>query len=151
MRHWWTRLRRASLFTRCDGLVHARHYSRRSGCICCLADFPHSTSRCLAKAYIRWDSSSGSASYNSMKICALRIFAWLVLASLAADHIAIAEGRQLNTAGTTRVAADTAAITEAKATFVFGGVSYFQRLAGGCLKLILSLWPVDLVGRPVLC
>ena len=86
-----------------------------------------------------------------MKICALRSFASLVLASLAVDHIAIAEGRQLNTAGTTRVAADTAATTEAKATFVFGGVSYFQRLAGGCLKLILSLWPVDLVGRPVLC
>ena len=64
-----------------------------------------------------------------MKICALRRFASLVLASPAVDHIAIAEGRQLNTAGTTRVAADTAATTEAKAAFVFGGVSYFQRWA----------------------
>jgi hypothetical protein len=64
-----------------------------------------------------------------MKICALRSFASLVLASLAVDHIAIAEDRQLNTAGTTRVAADTAATTEAKAAFVFGGVSYFQRWA----------------------
>jgi len=64
-----------------------------------------------------------------MKICALRSFASLVPASLAVDHIAIAEGRQLNTAGTTRVAADTAATTEAKAAFVFGGVSYFQRWA----------------------
>jgi hypothetical protein len=61
-----------------------------------------------------------------MKICALQSFASLVLACLAVDHIAIAEGQQLNTAGTTRVAADTAATTEAKAAFVFGGVSYFQ-------------------------
>jgi hypothetical protein len=57
-----------------------------------------------------------------MKICALRSFASLVLASLAVDHIAITEGRQLDTAGPTRVAADTAATTEAKAAFVFGGV-----------------------------
>jgi len=64
-----------------------------------------------------------------MKICALRSFASLVLTSLAVDHIAIAEDRQLNTAGTTRVAADTAATAEAKAVFVFGGVSYFQRWA----------------------
>ena len=64
-----------------------------------------------------------------MKICALRSFASLVLASPAVDHIAIAKGRQLNTAGTTRVASDTAATTEAKAAFVFGGVSYFQRWA----------------------
>ena len=64
-----------------------------------------------------------------MKICALRSFASLVPASLAVDHIAIAEDRQLNTAGTTPVAADTAATTEAKAAFVFGGVSYFQRWA----------------------
>jgi hypothetical protein len=127
--HQGTRLWRAPLFTRCDGLVHAGYYSRRFGCICHLADFPHSTSHRLAKAYIRWDSSSGSASYNSMKICALRSFASLVLTSLAVDHIAIAEDRQLNTAGTTRVAADTAATAEAKAAFVFGGVSYFQRWA----------------------
>ena len=86
-----------------------------------------------------------------MKMWALLSFASLVLASLAVDHIAIAEGRQLNTAGATRVAADTAATTEAKSVFVFGGVSYFQRRAGGCLKLILSLWPVDMVGRAVLC
>jgi hypothetical protein len=52
-----------------------------------------------------------------MKICALQSFASLVLACLAVDHIAIAEGQQLNTAGTTRVAADTAATTEAKAAF----------------------------------
>ena len=64
-----------------------------------------------------------------MIICALRSFASLVPASLAVDHIAIAEDRQLNTAGTTPVAADTAATTEAKAAFVFRGVSYFQRWA----------------------
>ena len=64
-----------------------------------------------------------------MKICALHSFASLVVACLGVDRIAIAEGRQLNTAGTTRVAADTAATTEAKAAFAFGGVSYFQRWA----------------------
>ena len=56
--HQRTRLRRTPLFTRCYGLVHTRHYSRRSGCICWLADFPHPASRRLAKAHIRRDPSS---------------------------------------------------------------------------------------------
>ena len=64
-----------------------------------------------------------------MKICALQSFASLVVACLWVNRIAIAEGRQSNTAGTARVAADTAATTEARAAFVFGGVSYFQRWA----------------------
>src|SRR5262249_740372 len=64
-----------------------------------------------------------------MKICGLQSFASLVLACLWVDRIAIAEGRQSNTAGTTRVAADTAANREAKAASAFGGVSYFQRWA----------------------
>jgi hypothetical protein len=59
--HKRTRLRRAPLFTRCDGLVHARHHSRRSDCICWLADFPHSPSRCLAKACVCRNTSSDSA------------------------------------------------------------------------------------------
>jgi hypothetical protein len=62
-----------------------------------------------------------------MRICALQIFGVLVLAFLSMDRIAIAEVRLLNTAGTTRVAADTAATTEGKAAFVLGGVAYLHR------------------------
>jgi len=66
--HQRTRLRRTSLFTRCDGLVHARHHSQWSDCICWLADFPHSASRRLAQAHIRGDPSSDSSiGCNSLK------------------------------------------------------------------------------------
>ena len=118
--HQRTRSRRTSLFTRCDGLVHARHHSRRSGCIRWLADFSHSASRCLAKAHIRWDPSADSPiGCNSMRICELYfrisifahicertlkwrgpIFASLALAYIAMDCIATAEDRRSQTAAT---------------------------------------------------
>lgn len=60
VRHQWTRLRRAPLFTRCDGLVHAGHYSRRSDCICLLADFSHSPSHRVAEACVGRNPSSDS-------------------------------------------------------------------------------------------
>ena len=70
--HQRTRLRRTPLFTRCDGLVHARHHSRGSGCVRWLADFPHSASRRLAQAHIRRNPSADSlAACNSVRICAL--------------------------------------------------------------------------------
>ena len=111
--HQRTRLRRASLFTRCDGLVHARHYSRRSNCICWLADFPHSPSRRLAKACVcRNTSSDSAASCNSISPIAqaqvgtsrsnseraanrvlLAIAALAAIACLAIIHRAILAGR----------------------------------------------------------
>ena len=50
---------------------------------------------------------------NSMRICALQIFASLALACIPMGY-ATAEDRRANTAATTKVPADTAATTEGK-------------------------------------
>ena len=114
--HQRTRLWRAPLFTRCDGLVHARHHSRRSGCICWLANFSHSPSRRLAIAFVCRDPSSDSpAACNSMRICALQIFASLALTGIPMGHVATAEDRRLH------------ATTADKPAFAIGGVGYFHR------------------------
>jgi len=65
-----------------------------------LADFFHSPSPRLAKAYFRWDPSSGSpAACNSMKVCAhkmeMRLMDWnnspspAVLRDLPRKHVYI--------------------------------------------------------------
>jgi hypothetical protein len=81
-----------------------------------LADFSHSPSRRLAKAYVRRDPSSDSlAACNSMRICELQIFAWLALACIPMDRGATAEDRWSQ------------ATTTDKPAFVFWGVGYFHR------------------------
>jgi len=62
-----------------------------------------------------------------MRICALPIFASLVLACLSLDRIAVAEDWRSQTAATAKISAGTAATTEGKAAFVFGDVDYFHR------------------------
>jgi hypothetical protein len=62
-----------------------------------------------------------------MRICALQIFASLVLACIPIGRVATAEDGRSETVATTRIAADTAATTDGKAAFVFAGVSYFHR------------------------
>ena len=62
-----------------------------------------------------------------MRMSALQIFASLALTCFSVDRLETAEVGRSNTAATTKVAADTAATTEGKAAFVFGGVGYFHR------------------------
>lgn len=62
-----------------------------------------------------------------MRIYELQIFASLVLVGLPMDCVTAAEDRQSNSSAITKVAADTAATTEGKAAFMFGGVGYFHR------------------------
>ena len=62
-----------------------------------------------------------------MRICAFQILASLALICMPMDRIAIAEERRLGSGRITQAAADTAATTQGKAAFVFGGVDYFHR------------------------
>ena len=125
--HPRTRLWRTPLFTRCDGLVDACYSSRRLIRFRRVVDFSNPPSRQLAKTDFRRSSSSNSAAAcNSVRICALQIFAPLVLACISMDRLATAEDRRSQTAATVTVAADTAALEE-KTAFVFGGVNYFHR------------------------
>jgi len=54
-------------------------------------------------------------------------FASLALACIPMDRIATAEDRRSQTAATAKAAADTAATTDGKPAFVFGGGGYFHR------------------------
>jgi hypothetical protein len=63
-----------------------------------------------------------------MRICAFRILASLALVCMPMDRIGIAEDRRSQTGATANLTADTAATTEGKAAFVFGGVDYFPSL-----------------------
>jgi len=55
------------------------------------------------------------------------IFASLALACISIGPIATAEDRRSQTAAMAKAAADTAATTDGKPAFVFGGVGYFHR------------------------
>ena len=54
-------------------------------------------------------------------------FCSLALACIPMDRIAAAEDRRSQTAAMAKAAADTAATTDGKPAFVFGGVGYFHR------------------------
>ena len=62
-----------------------------------------------------------------MRICALQILLSLVLASVSLGRVTAAEDGGSQSAATTKIPAHTAATTEGKSAFVFGGADYFHR------------------------